>query len=381
MPFPRTGEQPEAMVSILVAIIEKTPGGGATMDDLKQAYMTVKDQQPCDKTIFRFIKRINLLFDPLAYGYAGEAEGDEGDGEEPSGESPAIKTERRNGIKYFLFTRDLAAGPRLDPGMALMMAMSLYPQQRTLLPNQFEIMMKMVFEGILQRVAEWARLRQEIEKYVYVSGYSPARPQRNMYLIENLLMALRNKKRVSLVYLRAYDGRTVTHKVEPYGVLCRNNAWYMVGLNCEVGERHLYRIDQIERMDIVESSIYAIPEDFSLRDSYSSGWGVWTEPHPGLPDHVCLRVAPSVASKFRTTLYHESQSVKELVDGGAEVRFDVTGTREMIPWLLSWGETVKVIEPEWLQSSMIEGLKDALALYQGSTGSWLQRGIASPTEA
>jgi hypothetical protein len=65
MPFPKTGDHPEAMVKTLVTIIEKTPDGGAALDDLKSAYMDVKDQQPCNKTISRIVRRINLLFDPL----------------------------------------------------------------------------------------------------------------------------------------------------------------------------------------------------------------------------------------------------------------------------------------------------------------------------
>lgn len=364
MPFPKTGDHPEAMVNILVTVIEKTPAGGATLDDLKKAYMAVKDQQPCDKTISRIVKRINLLFDPLAYGCAGKGDGDaDDDGDMLPGETPAIKIERRHGVRYHVFTRDLAAGPRLDPGMALMMAMSLYPQQRTLLPDEFEIIMKMVFEGILQRAAEWSRLRLEIEKYVYVSGYSPARPHKNMNLIENLLTALRKKKRVALVYYRAYDGKTVSHMVEPYGILCRHNAWYMVGRNCEAGEQHLYRLDHIERLNIVENSIYAIPNDFSLKNAYSSTWGVWTEPDPGPPEQVCLRVVPGVANKFRTMRYHDSQEVIDLASGEVEVRFEVTGIQEMIPWVMSWGQTVEVLAPEWLRHGVIEGLKEALSLY------------------
>ncbi len=365
MHYPKTGDHPEAMVNILIAVIEKTPGGGATLDDLKKAYMDVKDQQPCDKTISRIVKRINLLFDPLAYGCPGEGDEDAGDdGDIIPSETPAIKIERRNGIRYFVFTRDLTAGPRLDPGMALMMAMSLYSQQRSLLPNEFEIMMKMVFEGILQRVAEWSRLRHEIEKYVYVSGFSPARPRHNMAQIENLLTAMRKKKRVTMVYYRAYDGRTVSHLIEPYGILCRHNVWYMVGRNCEIGEQHLYRIDHIERLSIVENSIYIIPDDFSLKEAYSSGWGVWTEPEPGPPERVCLHVAPNVANKFRTTHYHDSQKIRDLADGGVEVHFEVTGIQEMIPWVMSWGGTVEVIEPVWLKHSVIDGLKEALSLYQ-----------------
>ncbi len=364
MPYPRTGDHPEAMVNILVAIIEKTPAGGATLDDLKKAYKDVKDQQPCDKTISRIVKRINLLFDPLAYGFDEDRNGDTDDDDDLlTNETPAVKIERRNGVRYYVFTRNLAAGPRLDPGMALMMAMSLYPQQRTLLPDEFEVMMKMVFEGILHRVSEWSRLRQEIERYVYVSDYSPTRPHKNMNLIENLLTALRNKKRVGLVYYRAYDGRTVSHMVEPYGILCRHNAWYMVGRNCEVGEQHLYRLDHIERLNIVENSIYAIPKDFSLKDAYSSAWGVWTEPDPGPLEKIRLRVVPGVANKFRTTRYHESQQVTDLTDGTVEVYFEATGIREMVPWLMSWGQTVAVLEPDWLRLSVIEGLKEALSLY------------------
>ena len=37
----------------------------------------------------------------------------------------------------------------------------------------------------------------------------------------------------------------------------------------------------------------------------------------------------------------------------------------MIPWVMSWGETVEVIEPDWLRLSVIDGLKEALALYRG----------------
>ncbi|WP_338833976.1 hypothetical protein MHLNE_03490 [Moorella humiferrea] len=90
------------------------------------------------------------------------------------------------------------SSPRLDPGMALLLALSLYPQQRHLLPDQFEVLMKLVFESVLQRVAEWPRLRQEMERYVYISGYGPADPPKNVRLVEGILQAIRLAKRVRL---------------------------------------------------------------------------------------------------------------------------------------------------------------------------------------
>ncbi|HHV35607.1 MAG TPA: WYL domain-containing protein [Syntrophomonadaceae bacterium] len=47
-------------------------------------------------------------------------------------------------------------------------------------------------------------------------------------------------------------------------------------------------------------------------------------------------------------LFHESQSVRELPEGKLEVTYLLTGAQEMIPWLMSWGGAVEVLEPALL---------------------------------
>ncbi len=362
MPYPRTRDHPEAVIKILLTVIEKTPAGGATLEELKEAYREVKDREPGEKTIRRIIRRINLLFDPLAYD-------DKDDCEEIDREPRAIEVRKKGDRHTYIFTRDLAA-PRFDPGLALLLALSLYPQQRHLLPDQFEVLLKLVFESVLQRVAEWSRLRQEMERYVYVSGPGPANPQKNARLVERILQAIRLAKRVRLAYRRASDGQLTTREVEPYGLLCRHGIWYLVGRCLAAGERRVFRLDHIERLELVESSTYTIPQDFSLRDAYAHAWGVWTEEEPGPPETVRLRVSPGLTHKFRVTRYHPSQAVKELPDGGIEVRFEVAGAGEMIPWLLSWGAAIEVLEPGWLREAVAEVLKETLSLYRHENGSF-----------
>lgn len=51
MPYPRTRDHPEAVIKILLAVIERTPAGGATLEELKEAYREVKDREPSEKTI------------------------------------------------------------------------------------------------------------------------------------------------------------------------------------------------------------------------------------------------------------------------------------------------------------------------------------------
>ena len=281
MPYnPKTGDHPEAVIKILLTVIEKTPSGGATLDDLKAAYREVKDREPSDKTISRIIKRINLLFDPLAYGEAKE-ENEPEDNTETG--SRAISVQKRNGRVTYIFTKNLEKDKSpLDPGLAFLLALSLYPQQRNMLPGQFEAMMKIIFEDILRKVIDCYRLQNEIERYVFVSGYAPARPAENLRNIENILSALRRKKRVEITYRRAYDGEVTRREVEPYGLLCRHNVWYLAGKCFEKNEQCVFRLDHIRRLDTVENSVVSIPPDFSLKETYGQTWGVWTEGEPSV---------------------------------------------------------------------------------------------------
>lgn len=47
----------------------------------------------------------------------------------------------------------------------------------------------------------------------------------------------------------------------------------------------------------------------------------------------------------------------------AEVTFKVTGAREMIPWLMSWGASVEVLEPLWLRKAVLSRLEQTLKVY------------------
>ena len=55
--YPKTGNTPEAMIKILITIIDKTPSGGAALEDLKEAYSEAKGDFPTDRTIYRLIRR------------------------------------------------------------------------------------------------------------------------------------------------------------------------------------------------------------------------------------------------------------------------------------------------------------------------------------
>jgi predicted DNA-binding transcriptional regulator YafY len=346
--FARNRDYPEALIKILLAVINRTPDGGATLDELKDAYENARDCRPHDKTIHRAIARLNNLFDPLSY--------------TEDNDHPAIETVRKNSKPRFSFTRDLAARP-VDPGAAFLMAMSLYPQQRGMLGDQFEVVMKLVFEEIFSKLATCGQLQKDVDKYVYVTGAGPTEPQKNFKIIEKILQGIRLQKPVRFEYLRTYDGVVTKRIVEPYGLLCRFNNWYLVGRCCDKNGRRIFLLSQINAIRLIEDRTYTIPEGFSLQREYCTSWGVWTADEAPPPEKVSLRVGKGLGEKFRTTCFHDSQEIAELPDGSLQISFRITGAQEMLPWLLTWGPTITLLEPAWLVDELKAQLQKTLDKY------------------
>jgi len=55
--------------------------------------------------------------------------------------------------------------------------------------------------------------------------------------------------------------------------------------------------------------------------------------------------------------------VKCLPQDEAEVTFKVAGAGEMIPWLVSWGGALEVLEPQWLKEQLLAYVADIAKVY------------------
>jgi predicted DNA-binding transcriptional regulator YafY len=73
-----------------------------------------------------------------------------------------------------------------------------------------------------------------------------------------------------------------------------------------------------------------------------------------------LCFSPEIAPYIRERIWHPSQQLKELPDGGVELRFKCGESYEVTAWVASWRTAVAVVEPASLVAE--------LAAY----GSWLQ---------
>ena len=356
------GEHSRFLFQLLLLLIQKTPEGGATVGDIRKVYESSKKGNiATEKIIQRAIRRINIIFDPNA-----------------ADKDPVFRTPRNQlpvratittfggeRVRRFTFHRQLAPEREASTDKAAQALLQLYPQQRQMQTEDFEKLFDLVASNLGQHGASGDQLRSNIEKFIFVSGFTPAESRQNLQKMVQIFQAYRRKKRVRFHYTGASTGEKSVREVYAYGMVSRHGVWYLVGHCLSANSVRIFRIDHIARLTIMENSTYTVPADYSHAKKYGSLWGIWTESEkPPGTERVLLHVSAPIASHFDTVRYHTSQTVQKNPDGSMEVCFNVGGAQEMVPWLMGWGEHVKVLEPAWLRNEVVGCAKRLLQQYE-----------------
>jgi proteasome accessory factor B len=189
-----------------------------------------------------------------------------------------------------------------------------------------------------------------------------SRPLRRSYvqILEVLTRAWADRRFVRLRYRAA--NREVTERVVALYFLevSRSEpAAYVIGFDRLRDALRTFKIERIEKAELLEEP-YTIPEDFDPYIHLKSAWGVIDD----AAVEVQLRFSAAVAPRVRESVWHHSQRLIELSDGGCELRMIVGGIREIRSWVLSWGAEVEVLAPEELRAEVAAHAERLAAMYR-----------------
>ena len=170
-------------------------------------------------------------------------------------------------------------------------------------------------------------------------------------LIEQSIL---NRKSLKFVYESLKSGES-SRQVDPYSLVFRRHAWYLVGFCHRRNEVRIFRLNRIKKITLLDKS-FQRRKDFSLSDFFKDSW----ELYQGEP--VCVRIKfRGVAAKvIETGQHHPSEKITKLKDGSLVYEVKVNGTEEISRWIMGFGEDAKVLEPKDLQEkirSTIEKMK------------------------
>lgn len=178
-------------------------------------------------------------------------------------------------------------------------------------------------------------------------------------MIDLVGQAIRQRRRLELVY-RAMHGRADTRRrVAPYKLLFFEGSFYVLG-HCGLRQDiRVFALDRIRKIDLTDEP-FEVPEGLSIEDFLKSSFGVFHGPLT----RVKIRFAKQIAGYITEKVWHPSQKVSPRADGSVIFEVDVAGTEEIKHWVLKWGARAEVLEPLALREEIRREAEAMLKVYR-----------------
>lgn len=185
-------------------------------------------------------------------------------------------------------------------------------------------------------------------------------PSARQYL-PMVLDSIKNSIKIIFTYAGFSRSRAETKIVfSPYFLKRYKQRWYMVGLKEKGDSIRTYALDRVEDMRMTMET-FVKPENVTLNELFGNIIGITTSQAP--IREVKLKTTPTQAKYLRALPLHPSQT--ELVgDSYSIFTYHLQLNYELVHEILSFGDSVKVLEPPELKVMVVTQLKDTLKQYE-----------------
>lgn len=176
-------------------------------------------------------------------------------------------------------------------------------------------------------------------------------------IIRLLKQAIDGDNVVRLTYKSISSGETL-RRVDPYFVVFRGKAWYLLGYCHLRKEMRLFRIDRIIKVAFTNER-FSRDGNVTPEKYFESSWELYS----GEPIEVKLRLQGAAAAVVATGKRHATEIVEPRGDGSVVYTVTVAGIEEILRWILGFGGNAEVLAPPELAVRVRHAAKQILKNY------------------
>ncbi len=181
--------------------------------------------------------------------------------------------------------------------------------------------------------------------------------------IKTVSEATTKGQRIEIVYRAASTSKVTQRKVDPYHVHMSKGGFYLIGY-CHVRrEIRTFAMERVQDCRLLDES-FEMRHDFDLQDYLRNAFQLMT----GQPRKITVRISSSAAHIVRERMWHPSQEIQELLDGGVEITLRVPINYEIVSWILGFGPAAEVLQPSDLRNRIAYDLELAARQYGDAFG-------------
>ena len=259
----------------------------------------------------------------------------------------------------FVYTEPVANFPNIQVSEGEIVA--LFVAQKALQQycgTPFEAPLRAAFRkiehGLKDRITfSWSDLNAAI------SFRSAGQSLADLEAFEVLSHAVLESAEIEFRYRKLRGTAAETRRVRPYHLGCVDNQWYLFAFDLDRKQLRTFALPRI-REPRRTGVRFRRPANFSIGKFLESSFGVFQGDGRTT---VRVRFQSFAAQLVRERMWHHSQKIKELRDGGLELQLRLGSLEEIERWILSWGDQAEVLEPARLQQRLAEVGRKFVAQY------------------
>ena len=188
-------------------------------------------------------------------------------------------------------------------------------------------------------------------------------PSGNDYLLE-VVKAMQEDKVVKVEYDNFFEKGVKTLMIEPYCVKVFRQRWYLVGK--AKGEKAIWRwaLDRFLSIETTDKK-FRLPKDFSAEIYFKDAFGVIVDPEECPVETIQIKVfcENHRDDYLRHLPLHPSQHEIEQHEDCCIFEVRVRPSYDFCQELLSYGEEVEVLSPQYVRDYLAERIKKASVRY------------------
>lgn len=200
-------------------------------------------------------------------------------------------------------------------------------------------------------------ISDRVSGFVHLEKRHPAGTD-NLY---GLLHAIRNKVRIKFEYHKFWDDKSSFRIAEPYALKEFKHRWYVLANDVNDNKVKSFALDRLSNLEITKAG-FEIPTSFNLEENYRYCFGI-ISPENESPAEIILAFDAIQGKYVKTMPLHESQKVIFESDTELRISLKLFVTHDLMMELLSFGSSMKVLQPQTLAKEIKEELKRALSKY------------------
>lgn len=154
----------------------------------------------------------------------------------------------------------------------------------------------------------------------------------------------------------ATDGRTERVRFCPYVIAVVRGAVECIGLDADRNEVRVFALDALSDPEI-EAHRFELPADLDPERMVLGAFGSVPAPDGR---RAVIEFDPSAAAEVRSRKHHPDQRIATSRDGRIRVALPIGHRPALVQWVLGFGSSARVIEPDDLRELVREELRQAL---------------------